>query len=212
MASSNPELKVIPVAVAQARQYIDAIEGLVFDPQPFRPSVPEVVERTTGMFASFLEALRKKPRVERPVRDPAGRSLNGRYNRLISDQYYQLTEGPREQDPPKEERVGVYGSPLSVINERPSLLVDAGSSRTYDIDLRLVRDERIGIIFSFLHLQEKGAPYTEASLFMCSPGMLRLERDGIVPNELYTPAFAEQQRLIAVNDLLRKHMKPTRAW
>lgn len=210
---TNAELGVIPVTKAQARQYVDAIEGLIFDPQPYKPEGLVPVSETTKSFLRIAGFGQK--RVDAlPSRDPVHDNLEARYDSLVADRYYQLTAGQGEREIPEEERAGVYGSPLQVINERPSLLVDGGSGRNYQVDLRLVRDERTAIVFSFLHLQQKDTPprLTEASLFMSSPGMFRLERDGEAPSGLYIPAFAEQQRLLAVNDLLRKHMKPTRTW
>ncbi len=198
---ADAERRIIPVTTAQGRQYIDAIEGPIFDPQPYK--IAETTKRSLMRLGfSGSEKL--------PSRAPLEDDLNARYNKLIASRYYQLTKEPGFKDPSEEERVKVGNTAFYVETEKPSLLVDMGSSRTFQIDLQLVRDSRYLMVYSHLHLRQKDAPYPDANMFMCSPGMFRLERNDEVPVGLYTPAFSEQQRLIAVNDLLRKHMKPTR--
>lgn len=210
---TDTERTIIPVPVDQARQYIDAIEGLVFDPQPYRPSVlPDVTVRPTGMIASFLEVLNRKPKTEKTQRDPVEDNLNGRYSRLIANRYYQLTDEPGFKDVAEEERINVDGTRFYIETERPSLLVEMGKKRTFQVDLQLVRDARWAIIYSHLRLKQQDVPHVEANLFMSSQGMYRQGQDTEKDLEWYTPAFAEQQRLLAVNNLLRNHIKPTRSW
>lgn len=205
---ADTERKIIPIAGRQASQYIEAIEGLIFDPQSYK--TPEVKTAENG-YRNFLRLpwLRKQREIASSTPDPVKDSLDRRYGDVISRRFYELTEGGSESEPEIDAREFVYSSPLYKINERPSLLVDAGTGRRYQIDLQLVRDRRYLIVFSFLHLQQVEMPQSEANLMLCGPQMMRVQRNG-QEGDLYTPSFAEQQRLLALNELLRKHIKPTK--
>lgn len=203
------ERKIIPVTAAQASRYVGAIEGLIFDPQPYNPNLSNfpILPETSR---SFLRLVGLGSSVEKiPVTDLVKSKLAGRYSDVVADGFYELTNEWGKEDPKEDERVNVYGSSLSIEDERPSLLVEAGRQRRYQVDLKLVSDDYTGIIFSFLHLQQVDAPSAEANLVMCSPYMMRIKRDGQL-TESYIPSFEEQQRLLSVNELLRKHMKPLR--
>lgn len=63
-------------------------------------------------------------------------------------------------------------------------------------------------MFSFVHLQQIEPSQPEANLMLCDPDMMRIQRNGQF-GDFYIPSFVEQQRLLEVNELFRKHMKPT---
>lgn len=209
---ADAERKIIPVTGRQALQYVEAIEGLIFDPQPYRgPEIKASKNAHTKLLELSWLNLSRKTEVSTP--DPVKANLRRRYGNAISSRFYELTQGTSETDPEGENREFVYGSPLYKINERPSLLLDAGETRKYQVDLQLVRDHRWLIVYSFLHLQQAvqlhpEVPQPEANLMLCGPDMMRVQRDGKY-GERYTPSFVEQQRLLTVNELLRKHMQAT---
>ncbi len=200
------ERKIIPVTGRQASQYVEAIEGLIFDPQPYKVHETTPVNGHKGFLG--LSWLRPHKVTPESTPDPVEYNLSMRYSKDLSLRFYELTQGKNERYPEGDDREFVYGSPLYKINERPSLLVDAGETRKYQVDLQLVKDSRWLIVFSFLHLQQAVPPQPEANFMLCGPSMMRVQRDGEY-GDFYTPSFSEQQRLFAVNELLRKHMQAT---
>ena len=204
---ADTERKIIPVTARQALQYVGAIEGLIFDPQPYRG--PETTP-TTNSHRGFLRFpwVRSQKETPAPTLDHIKDNLRRRYGNDLSKRFYELTQGSSEKDPEGDDREFVCGSHLYKINERPSLLIEAGGTRKYQMDLQLVRDSRWNIVFSFLHLKQAALLQAEANLMLCSPNIMRVKSDGKY-GESYIPSFIEQQRLFEVNELFRKYIKPT---
>ncbi len=202
---ADAERNLISVTGNQALQYIDAIEGLIFDPQPYQTpeSVKPVEDKPRGRLR--LPWSRPHLEIQPPTHDPVKSRLEGRWKHFTSPQIYALTKGNRKNEPEGDNREFLYEFPLYKIYARPSLLIDAGTLRTYQVDLQLLREtDGFRLVFSCLHLQQFQHSSFEANILMSGYGLMRIERDGKFP-PFYTPSFIEQQRLLAVTELLSKH-------
>lgn len=199
--ADTPERKPIEVKGKAALQVIDAIEGLIFDPQPWQP--PAIPQPERGRTRTAIETLKLAQQKENPDIALLGR-LDWRFQQLVSTKFSRLTDPNSE--PASDERQFVFGSKLYKVGEATPLLVEAGEHRIFRVELEDVRDRQLMIVSSHLRLAHpKGGPI-EANLLMNGIGLKRMppgkNYDEI---DFYVPAFVEQQRLLAVADFLAKH-------
>lgn len=202
------EVPRIIVKGRQALQYIDAIEGL-FDPQPYQsPESAKPVEKPRDR----LKRPWFRPQQEEftPKRDLVQSRLVDRWMHHTSGSMYAITGERPGQEPEGFAREFLYETGLYKINERPSLLVDAGESRTYQIDAQLLRLAGLRIGFSYLRLHHPEHTFYDAHILMSGLGVMRIEEGGTL-TENYTPSFVEQRRLLAVAELFDRHKVIPRA-
>lgn len=211
MAELEP--KTITISKTDAAQYVDAVEGLIFDPQPFksdRPARTIEVRRSRIYDLLTFGAINKRQEPEPQAPDRVERRLTQRYTDFIAARFYELTQNGYEGNS-REGTIRKYPSRARyyIENECPSLLVNGGSDREYIVDLQLVRDQ-FRIIYSSLGLYPLGQPSSGIDLLMCGRDMARIESiEDVDKHKYYIPAFAEQQRLIAINELQRKYFGST---
>lgn len=180
--------------------HLDAIEGLIFDPQPMTYSQIERDEQ--GNISIPLLEMERTGKTQDPVFLPLAR----RWNHLVRPSFMDKTGLGKKLIPdfgelPKDHRSYLPNSPLYVTHRSPSVIIEGGRNRTLRVDLFIAKDRLTFLDNSHLHLKDLDAANVEADYFINALGISRGAKSEDLARP-YIPNFTEQQRLLLVADLL----------
>lgn len=154
--------------------HLDAIEGLIFDPQPLTDLQIEIYGR----------------RFKRLV-----------ITRFTDEAALGRVPTPEFMEPSRDLNDNLPHSVFDVTYRYPPVMIDAGPNRTFMVKLLIARNRLTLLQTSALGLKDFGSTHESADYFMTPLGVARSPTPVDLARP-YIPNFTEQQRLLLVADFL----------